>query len=376
MILRRQSKAREGWSLQVCATEGWRAALSGRFASALLIAAVAWLCAVPGAMDALTVGQLVEREEAWIARGGYTFVVTGADREAGATVPVASCHRLADSLAVESSVAVSRSSDPLVIGGVSSRRASVTSVSPGIAAFLGVGHDFHGGALITTGLAERAGLSSDTVLRLAHHEAGSGADEGSVTPIEVVSADLLGAEFDGSVLLPDLLSGLAEACYVATSAAYVDGVRRALPSLLQHDGIPAVVAPRLISGEFTIDYLWEFEHRSTRWAWLVSGSVVGVLWALTRWFRRAQYAVYVTFGMRGRWRLMMEMTEWSVVVLVGVGWGWSLGVVGAIAAGAPPVISAWYVAVHSGLTLTMSAVLALVLGVRSGGDLLASLKDR
>jgi len=178
------------------------------------------------------------------------------------------------------------------------------------------------------------------------------------------------------VLVPSLREGLAEACFVRTDPAHVAAVRDLLPTHLQHDGALAIASPRLFSGAFTVDYSTAFEDRPLRWVWVAAAGLVALLWALVQWFGRARMAIYATFGMRVRSRLVLQFSEWSILAAAGGLWGWALGTVGAIALGTDPILAARYVGYHVGLTILTASAAVVVLGLRPTGTLLNALKDR
>lgn len=365
------------WPLALSAREGVATAVAGRWTSLLVVVTVAWLCAAAGAADALAITRLIEGEQRWIDAGAHVFVVTGADQATPATIPAGTCDRLAGYDGVLASFAARRSAQSASLGHIPGGRASLIEVSPGATAFLGTTTTADGTALITAALAERTGMvdGEPVAVELQATRTTSAATTGVVTA-RVIDSAVMGAEYEGAVLVPSLLTGLAEACFVRTDATHLTAVRDALPTLLQHEGRLAVANPRLFAGEFTVDYTTAFQDRPLRWVWVAAGALAGLLWALVQWFRRAHVAIYTTFGMRTHSRLVMQASEWAVLAVAGGAWGWALGTLGAMAFGARPGVAAAYVGAHTGLTLLTASVVVVLLGLRPTGTLLNALKDR
>lgn len=365
------------WPLGLSAREGLATARSGRWTSLLVVVALAWLCAAPGAADALAVTRLIEGEQRWIDAGAHVFVLTGADQSEPATVPVGACDRLSGYDGVLASFAAKRSTQSASLGHVPGGRTSLIEASPGAPAFLGATVSGDGTALITAALAERVGMvdSEPVIVDLEATRTQAGATTGVVTA-RVVDSTVIGVEYEGVVLVPSLLDGLAEACFVRTDATHLTAIRDALPTLLQHDGKLAIANPRLFGGEFTVDYTTAYEDRPLRWVWVPAGALTGLLWALVQWFRRSHVAIYTTFGMRAHSRLVMQISEWAVLAAAGGLWGWAIGVIGGVAIGARADVAAASVGAHTALTLLLAGVLTVLLGLRPAGTLLNALKER
>lgn len=370
--------SRRVWPWRLAASEGVATARTGRWTSVLMMVAVAWLVAAPGAADARMVTQLIEDERAWIDAGGYVFVVTGA-RVDGANNPVPAqiCDRLSRIDGIDASFALKRTNASAATTHIPGGRASVYDVSPGAVTFLGAGPVDGGLVLITAGFAERTGMTSGDavqVVRRAGFDVAPGTSD--VLEAQVVDSQVMGEEFSGSLLMPTNLTGDADECYVRTDAAHVQAVEAALPAYLAHEGMPAIPNPRLFSGEFTVDYTNAYAERPLRWVWVASAAMVGVLWAMMQWFRRSHTAIYATFGMRAPSRLIMNVSEWAVLASAGLLWGWALGVVGALALGARTAQALSLVTFHGLLTVLGATLIVALLGLRPTGTLLNALKDR
>jgi hypothetical protein len=367
------------WPLALSAREGVATARTGRWTSVLIVVAVAWVIAAPGIADAVGVTRLIESERAWIDAGGYVFVVTGARETGGTTAPVPAevCDRLSRIDGVEASFALKRTSARGSVGHVPGGQATIYDVSAGALQFLRVEPHSRGVVIATAGFAERTGVADGdpvTVLRRAGPDAAATTSD----PLTARVADTatMGEEYDGALLMPALLVGTADACFVRTDAAHLSAVGAALPAQLAHQGTSAIPNPRLFSSEFTVDYTTAFEDRPLRWLWAPAAALLGLLWAMLQWFRRSQVAIYATFGMRAPSRLVMQVSEWAALAGVGALLGWSIGVTGALALGARTAQALGLTSAHTGLTLIGATLLVIMLGLRPTGTLLNALKDR
>lgn len=372
------SGRRRVWPLSLAAREGVATARTGRWTSLLMVLAVAWIVAAPGAADAIGVTRLLEDERAWIDAGGHVFVVTGAYEEGRPNpIPADVCDRLSRIDGIDASFALKYSDANGTVAHIPGGRASIYDVSAGVSAFLGVEPASGGVVIATAGFADRTGVrDGDPVIVV--RRAGPDTTAATSDPLTVRVADTfaMGEEFDGALLIPARLTGTADKCYVRTDAAHFAAVEAALPAYLAYGGKPATPNPRLSSGDFTVHYTHAYEDRSLRWLWVPAAALLGLLWAMLQWFRRSQVAIYATFGMRAASRLMMQAAEWAVLAGNGLLCGWSLGVVGALAFGARAEQAVLLVSFHAALTLLGATALVVLLGLRPTGTLLDALKDR
>lgn len=369
---------RRAWPLRLAAREGVATARTGRWTSLLMVMAVAWIIAAPGAADAIAVTRLVEAERRWISAGGHVFVVSGGVEQGQANpIPAGVCDRLSRIDGIDASFALARSDANGTVAHVPGGRASIYEVSAGASGFLGVDPAPSGTVVVTSAFADRTGVRDGDLVAVVRR---AGQDTAMVRsdPLTVRVADTfaMGEEFDGALLMPAGMVGTADTCYVRTDAAHRAAVEQALPALLAYDGKPATPDLRLSRGQFTVDYTSAYEDRPLRWVWAPAAALLGVLWAMLQWFRRSHVAIYATFGMRAASRLTMQAAEWAVLAAVGLLWGWSLGVVGALACGARVEQAASLVTWHAVLTTLGATALVVVLGLRPTGTLLNALKDR
>lgn len=370
--------SRPVWPWRLAAAEGVATARTGRWASAIVVVVLAWLCAAPGAVDAITVDRLVKGEQAWIAAGAFVYRVQGATTS-GLTnpVPAGACDRLAQTDGIDAAFAARRDTTPARTTAAPGGRISLIHVSPGALGFLAAASHPHGVALVTEELAERIGVTDgDPIQLLTTPDGATPADTPTVLTTRVVPTDQLGTDLAGTILVPGAPEERADLCLVRTHPSHAAAVEDLLPSALAWDGTPARATPLLIDSPFTIDYTTAYDTRALRWAWIATAVLAALVWALVQWTRRSYLAIYATFGMPAASRLIMTMTEWITLTALGGLWGWSLGVVGALAAGTTPAQALSQVTWHTTLTLLGASTLVVLIGLRPTGTLLDQLKDR
>lgn len=370
--------SRRAWPLSLAAREGVATARTGRWTSLLVVLAVAWNIAAPGAADAVAVSQLIDDEQAWIDAGGHVYVVTGARTDNSQNpVPAPVCDRLSAIDGIDASFALSRTDATGTLAYIPGGRVSLYDVSAGALNFLGVEPSDGGTVLATLGFVDRTGAADGDVVRIVRRGAvGTVPTPSDPLTLRVIDTAMMGEEFDGALLVPARLTGNADACYVRTDAAHDAAVQAALPAQLAYNGDPAIPNPRLFESDFTVDFTHAYEDRPLRWVWVPAAALLGLLWAMLQWFRRSHVAIYATFGMRPAARLVMQLGEWGVLAAFGAVWGWGLGVVGALALGAHAAQAARLVTFHGALTVIGATAVVVLLGLRPAGTLLNALKDR
>lgn len=365
------------WPLGLAAREGVATARHGRWTSLLVIVAIAACIAVPGAADSVAVSKLIADEQAWIAAGGHVFVVTGA-RIADRANPVAAvaCDRLTQLDGVVAAFAMLPDSGRGAFSHIPGGRVPVYTASPGVTRFLGAASTAGAPVIVTAGLASRTGVHNGEVVHVQGYNGLVATATSAPLTVRIADSTVLGEEYDGALLMPTLLTGDADSCFVRTDSAHYSAIQAALPALLAHEGQPAIAQPRLFSSQFTVDYTHAFEDRAFRWLWVAAASLLLLIWVITQWFRRSQLAIYATFGMRAASRQVMQVSEWAVLAAFGLPWGWGLGVVWALALGASPETAVLQVSSHAMLTILAATVAVVVVGLRPTGSLLDALKDR
>lgn len=365
------------WPLGLAAREGAATARHGRWTSLLVVIAIATCIAAPGAADAVAVSDLIAEENAWIDAGGYVLVVSGARVDNSTNpVPAAACDQLMRIDGISASFAILAGSARGAFEHVPGGRAPVYAVSPGATTFLGAPPTLGAPVIVTTGLAQRTGVKDGERVRLIGSEGLIATGRSEPLTVRVADSNVMGEEYDGALLMPTMLTTDAQTCFVRTDAAHHAAVIAALPTLLAYDGQPAVAQPRLFASEFTVDFTSAYEDRAFRWLWIPSAALLLLVWMITQWFRRSQHAIYATFGMRAAPRLMMQVTEWAILVAIGLPWGWGLGIVWALAVGSRSEPALAMVSFHAVLTVLAASVAVIVVALRPTGTLLDALKDR
>ncbi|WP_430868991.1 hypothetical protein [Demequina aurantiaca] len=339
---------------------------------------MAWIIAAPAIADAVEVTKTIEAEQAWIDAGGYVFVATGMRTDDGANpIPASVCERLSKADGISASFALQRTSASGSVAHIPGGRASIYDVSAGALPFLGVAPATNGVVLVTHGFLDRTGVSDGEAVRVTRRASqGSAAAESDPLTVRVADTQILGEEFDGALLMPAQLTDTASACYVKTDAAHYDAVHAALPAYLAYEGEPSITNPRLFGSEFTVDYTTAFQDRPLRWMWIPAAALLGLLWAMLQWSRRSQTAIYATFGVRVPSRIVMQTSEWAVLAITGLAFGWAIGITGALALGARTDQALALASAHAALTLIGASVLVILIALRPTGTLLNALKDR
>lgn len=365
------------WPLPLAAGEGVATARYGRWTSLLVVVAIAACIAAPAAADSVTVSRLIADERAWIDAGGHVFVVTGARTASRSNpIPAATCDRLSEIDGVSAAFALRPVGMRGAFSHIPGGRAPIYEVSPGATAFLGASSIEGAPLIVTAGLAQRTGVRDGEMVRVVGSDGLLATVTSGPLLVRVADSNVMGEEYDGAMLVPAVLHGDASACFVLTDAAHYAAVDAVLPALLAYEGQPALAQPRLFSSEFTVDYTHAFEDRALRWLWVPSAVLLLLIWMITQWFRRSHLAIYTTFGMSTAPRLVMQVSEWLVLVAYGLPWGWGLGVVWALALGARPDTTAALVTFHAALTVLTATAGVVLTGLRPTGSLLDALKDR
>ncbi len=370
--------SRWAWPLSLSAREGVATAQTGRWTSLLIVLAVAWIVAAPGAADAVMVSRMIDEEQVWIDSGGHVFVVTGARSGSSEnSVPALACDRLREIEGIDDSFALSRSDETGTLSHLPGGRVSLYYVSAGALDFLNVEPSDRGVVLATVGFVDRTGVGDRDVVRIVRKGAAETAPA-LTDPLtsRTVDTTIMGEEYDGALLVPTRLAGDADACFVRTDAAHDDAVEAVLPALLSDSGEPAMASPRLFASDFTVDFTHAYQDRPLRWVWVPAAALLGLVWGMLQWFRRSHVAIYATFGMRPAARLAMQVGEWSVLATLGAAWGWGLGTLGALALGAHAEQAVGLVTFHGALTLFGATAVVVLVGLRPAGTLLNALKDR
>ncbi|HLV57811.1 MAG TPA: hypothetical protein VKY81_02900 [Natronosporangium sp.] len=363
-----------GWRPGVAAGEGLRAALAGRWLSAVLALLVCWAGALPGAVDAVTVSNLVAEEQRFLDAGGG--VVIASVREGG--VPALACERLDRAEGVEAAAALTHLGEPATLSAARGGDVTAFSASASIWRLLRVTGSPARDAILPLSIAERLGVRDGDWLHF-ERSPGTGGEWVPGEPVRVTVADtqILGDQYTGLLLpAPAGADTLADACVVAAEPAQLPALKAALPAVLAGGAGPPVLQDRLFTGEFTADYSAAYAHRPLRWAWAAVGALVGAVWLLLSWVRRADDALYATMGAGAGTRLLIRGTQWLLLAGLGGAWAVATGTVLALVQGASYGIALTYVARHAGAALLLATGIVLLGQARRPRSLLADLKDR
>ncbi|HLU45391.1 MAG TPA: hypothetical protein VKZ67_10290 [Natronosporangium sp.] len=362
------------WRVAVAAGEGVRSALAGRWLSAVLVLLVCWATALPGAVDAATVADLVAEEQRFLAAGGNVLVAS--NREGG--VPALACDRLAEADGVMAAAALTHQGEPATLSAAPGGDVTVFAASATIWRVLGVADSPARDAILPQSIADRLGVRDGDWLHFTRSP-GTRGEWVPPRPVRVTVADMsiLGDQYTG-VLLPAVIGpeAVADACVVVAAPAQLPALRDSLPAALPASTGQVVVQDRLFTGEFTADYSLAYQERSLQWAWVATGALLGLVWLLVRWVRRADDALYATMGADAGTRLVLRGTEWLLLAGLGGVWGVAVGTVVALGLDAPFLTALPYVARQVGAALLLATGIVLLGQARRPRSLLADLKDR
>lgn len=365
------------WPDRLAVSEGMANARTGRWTSVLLVLATAWVVASASAANALEVGRLVAVEREWVTAGGRMFVVEPSDgSEPG--IDVTLCDRLVDIDGITGSFATLTTGSAAAPRSAPGHRATVVLVSPGVHGFFEVTPARGPGVLATSAMVAPAGLRDGEVVMLdVVGFAGASATATTTAALQVLDSPALATDLAGAWLVPELLTGAATSCYVATDAAHLDAVHAHLGQLLAApDGTPAVVRPRLAGSAYGLELAGAYDERPLRGASVAGGLVLAVLWVIVRWNRRGQWAVYATFGGHRRALLLIQLTEWVVLATIGGAWGWATATALGVGREVDLPVVLIQTTAHATIAWTSATLGALAAGMLPIGTLLDTLKDR
>lgn len=363
------------WPASLAIREGWETARASRGLGAITVLAAMLVATTIGLSNAVDVSRLAAAEQRWIDAGGYVYVVEPGPAE-GSRLDVADCDRLSNVEGIEGSFAVLSTDVAAAPAHAPSESASLARVSPGIYSFFGLSTAANPSIIAGPGVVERTSLMSgeSTVLEVRTFD-GSHVLRSEQVTVSTVDSPILAESIAGSYLTADLLKGSAEQCYVSTTAPHAETVQAYIAAVLA-DGGPVVVRPRLSQDSLGLDFSTAYEQRPLRWAWAPGALVLLATWGLTRYARRTQTAIYATFGVTRRPRLLMTMTEWVLVTGVGTAWGWGVAMAFAVALDADPGIALQQISLQSLAAWSVSGIGTVSLALLPVGNLLEVLKDR
>ena len=365
------------WPTALAISEGLANARSGRRLATTVSVAVALVTCGVGLANALDVSALVDAEQRWIDAGAFVFVVEPGSTADDARIDVATCDRLSQVDGIGSAFAVTvtdTTAEPVNAPGT---HATLAVASPGVYEFLGVDEPAGAGLLAPPQITSGTGLIDGERTRFTLESSGDAHVVDVDATVAIVHDSVLAEQLVGSYLMPSAPTGSAKQCYVRTDAEHVDDISAYIGSALAAaDGTPAIVRPRLADNSYGLDFASAYSDRVLRWAWAAGAGVLIALWAITRWTRRARWAIYATFGAHSRARLTIQSTEWLALSAVGSAWGWGIATSFAIGLGADPRVTLVQVSGQIMATWCAASVGAAVIGLLPVGTLLDALKDR
>lgn len=364
------------WPDGLAIIEGVANGRSGRWISLIVVVTVAWVTACVGLANALEVNALARAEDAWIRAGAFVMSVEPGSSEGGNSIDVAACEQLNQVAGVEASFASTLTGATNRPRNAPGMRTTLTQVSPGIYPFLGVDEPRGVGMVASVAAMELAGITNgeETIFRRIQM---SGDSTDFQATAVIVNGVGLGPALQGSFMMPTLLVGEADSCHVRTDAAHVAAATLYVSQALSApNGSLAVVRPLVPQDPYGIDFTTVYSWRILRWAWLGGALMITALWGLVQRARRTRHAIYQTFGVHTRARLVMEFTEWAVLSLPGIAWGWGIATTLAIGLGADPGTSLAQITLQI-IAVWCAASLAVIgIGLIPVGTLLDALKDR
>lgn len=363
------------WPASLAVAEGMENARSGGWISLLLAVAVTWITVGVGLLSALEVGSLVSKERAWIEAGANVMVVESSG-DGGAGVDVAACDRLTRITGISGAFAASVTASTLEPANAPGTGTTLVLVSPGAYAFAQLDVPPGVGVLAPLAAAAQTGIADQEKTTFTQVDAlGSRTRFRAVT---VLTRRLdLGSNLEGSLLLPSLLEGRADACYVRADPGYTEATAVFLQQALSSPGAPPlVVRPMLTANSFGLDFRTAYDERILGWAWAGGALGLGALWALIQRTRRARTAIYQTFGAHRFARAIMQLAEWATISLPAVSWGWSIALLSAIAARVDPRVALTQISCQTAALWCAASLLVAAIAVIPAGEPLAALKDR
>lgn len=381
-----------GWRRREALREGVTTAVAGRWVSALLFGLVVLGTGVPAVADVLDVDRIVTAEQRWVASGGRVLIV---EHQETGSVAAGPCEALNFQDGVVGAAAVTRHPETLALTSAPEAQITLITATPGIWDLLATAGSVELSttapvAIVPATLAERLGLRDGDVVHLvvgqgdegaASTEEAAGGTVGSELgrgpiPVAVADTTVLGEALSTGLILITTPTGQADECFVSLDATRIATARDTLGAVFAFEGVDAVVSDRLISGEFTTDYVATYTGRSLRYGPFAAGAVVGLVWALVRWMCRSHDALYTTLGAGPGSRAIIRGTEWLVVAVLGGLASFALTVATALADGADGSLAVEYAARFVGSSLLVAtAIIALTLLMKPP-SVLAALKDR
>lgn len=366
------------WPASLAVRESLANARSARWMATLIIVSVAWVSAAAGVAAAVETNRLYDAEQAWIEAGGYAFVVEPGGSDGAPLLSVAACERLNNLDGVLGAFAVSVTEHGLEPTTAPGTRATLIEVSPGIFRTLGLTPPTNAGIIATATTTSDTGLrgGEQASFRTVDFASGGTTNEFDAT-LSTTDSPLLGENLAGAYLLATLSDGTADQCYVLSDASHADAIKPYVSAALStEDGTLAIIRPTLLDNTYGLDFSTAYRDSILRWAWAAGAAALFALWAVVRWTRRTQIAIYATFGAHARARLIMQAAEWTVLSVFGLLWGWATGIAVSLGLGTEPRIALTQVTLQVAAMWCAATLGVVALGLAPVGTLLDALKDR
>lgn len=307
--------------------------------SVALIALSAAAFAVPATLDVVAIDQIMDDELDWLASGGTVLIATNED----AGVLSGACENLNRTSGVAGAVALSRWPSPVALTIAPDSPVTIVGATAGVTALLAIDGPVTG-LIFPDGLAHQASLRPGSFVQLGQmppaNTSGSDTppsralgDPPPSMPLEVSAVEdlaLLGDVLGSGVLMPVAAQGRADACFIRALPEHRDALRSLLPSVVGPPDAqtPTIVSDRLIEGEFSRNFVAEYQGRDLRGAPYATGVSVGFLWLLIRWLKRSGDGLYSTLGAGRTARASIRAVEWlfTLGAAMAIGPGISLAI--------------------------------------------------
>ncbi|ROR93273.1 hypothetical protein EDD28_2681 [Salana multivorans] len=364
------------WPDLLAVREGAENARAGRRSSLLLSVSVAMVVCVIGVASAMEVSTIVRAEQRWIDDGAFVFVVEPASTDAGAAIDVRRCDALSQVDGIDAAFSADVTDTTGGPDWAPGTEATVTRVSPGAYDFFCLTPPSRPGVLVSVDSATTSGIGAGEAVRFVMHDRG-----GSSYPADVVAVLFDGASvaerLSGTYLLPDAISGSSSQCYVRTDPAHADAVKSYVADALTGEtDVPPLVIPRLADSAYRTDFADAYESRTLAFGWALGSALLVLLWSTAQWTRRGREAIYATFGVHARARVLMHLAEWGTLSGVGAVWGWATAVCLAIGLGADTRVSLVHITAHAVAALATATGGVVLVALFPARTLLEALKDR
>jgi hypothetical protein len=308
------------WRAAALALEAWRNVTVNAVRSLVLGALIAAACGVLAFLELRQAEDISAFQRNYTAAGGYVAIVTMQDRSLGTARCAAVAHwpGVAAAGPVTLTGTVSFTSAP----GLFFQSAAITAGTAGVwAPDALIPAAAAGGYLAGPALADELGIQPGSFLAL---------DGESPAPlVAILSSSRRNPQSARWLLDLSAPTGPTDECWIEFERDSYQAGLAALASWFSRGSHEPVVRPYLRNDEFTRDPAAEFAKRPQRWGWVPGGGLLGALFLLAAWFRRAELGLYLAIGTP---RLELAVLL-AVEALIVTGLGATTGMAWALAAG-------------------------------------------